>query len=206
MDIDPATGRDAESPAAGRSAADPWVRLAHLYPGRRDVQGTESGGSLRRAVNYGHYRGHLQGRFGLGIYPLSLDGMCAWAAVDIDTGDLDRALQLRRLLHDHELPGIVLTSRSKGYHVLVFFEGRARRRRHSTDPARTGSRDRASTQRKTDLSRRPCCTSARLPYSHTPSPARPRAGALLALLVRLRRLILGLGPTSRPNAAAAGSR
>src|SRR3989442_4366815 len=123
--------------------------------------------------------------------------MCAWAAVDIDTGDLDRALQLRRLLHDHELPGIVLTSRSKGYHVLVFFEGRARRRRHSTDPARTGSRDRASTQLTTDLSRMPCCTSARLPYSHTPSPARPRAGALLPLLGSLTRFDLWFGPLSK---------
>jgi TOTE conflict system, Archaeo-Eukaryotic Primase domain len=113
------------STAAGnKPQRDPWVRLADLYKGRRDVQGTESGACLKKYVTWGHYRGHLQGHLGLGIYPLHWDGTCAWAAVDIDTGDLDRALQLQRLLGDHELHAIVLTSRSKGYHVVVFFERR----------------------------------------------------------------------------------
>ena len=40
-------------------SADPVLRFAALYPGRRDVQGTEDGGFLARGVALGHYRGHL---------------------------------------------------------------------------------------------------------------------------------------------------
>jgi len=57
------------------------------------------------------------------------DGTCAWAAVDIDTGDLGAALDLQRLLCDSNLPAIVLTSRAKGYHVTVFFSGWASAKR-----------------------------------------------------------------------------
>ena len=59
------------------------VRFVDLYRGRRDIQGTENGGYLPKRVKIGHYRGHLQGRFGLGISPLMSDGTCAWATVDI---------------------------------------------------------------------------------------------------------------------------
>jgi hypothetical protein len=103
--------------------SDPVLRLAGLYAGRRDVQGAEGGVCLKTPVTWGHYRGHLRGDIVLGIYPLMPDGTCAWAAVDIDTGDLGAALELQRLLRDHNLPAIVLTSRAKGYHVTVFFAG-----------------------------------------------------------------------------------
>lgn len=127
---DPAVPIEAGLPCADALgvAVDPVVRFAQLYRGRRDIMGTEPGGYLRpkdlkKGVTFGHYRGHLQGRFGLGIYPLMLDGTCGWAAVDIDADDLDRALLLRRLLQDHELSAVVLTSREKGYHVALFFDG-----------------------------------------------------------------------------------
>lgn len=101
-------------------------RFANLYRGRGDVQGTEDGGCLHKRVTFGHYLGHFQGAFGLGIYPLRDDGTCAWALVDIDTDDLDRALLLRRLLHDGGVPALVLRSRARGYHVTVFVKGWAR--------------------------------------------------------------------------------
>jgi hypothetical protein len=113
--------RGAPESSVVQNATDPVLRLASLYAGRRDVQGAEGGACLRRPVTLGHYRGHLQGRIGLGIYPLMPDGTCSWAAVDIDTGDLGAALNLQRLLRDLELPVIVLTSRARGYHVTVFF-------------------------------------------------------------------------------------
>lgn len=88
--------------------------------------GTEDGGCLRRCVTIGHYRGHLQGRFGLGIYLLLEDGTCLWAGVDIDTDDVDSALRLLRLLADAGLPAVLFRSRQKGYHVVVFMRGQVR--------------------------------------------------------------------------------
>jgi hypothetical protein len=101
-------------------------RFAALYRGRTDVQGTESGGCLRKRVTLGYYRGHLQGRFGLGIYPLQDDGSCAWAAVDIDRGEIDAVLLLRSLLADAGFSAVISTSRAKGYHVTLFVAGWAR--------------------------------------------------------------------------------
>jgi hypothetical protein len=105
---------------------DPVTRFANLFRGRRDLQGTEDGGCLHKPVTFGHYRGHLQGRFGLGIFPLRDDGTCAWATVDVDQNDLDAVLQLQRLLADAGLNTLLLTSKSKGYHVTVFVDGWAR--------------------------------------------------------------------------------
>jgi len=102
---------------------EPAVRLHASYRGRVDIQGIERGGYLKRPVTVGHFRGHLQGRFGLCIYPLRDDGTCAWAAVDIDKPDLDRALLLVRLLHHQGLPVILLTSQQKGFHVALFVDG-----------------------------------------------------------------------------------
>lgn len=102
---------------------DPVCRFAGLYRGRLDCLGTESGGYLPRRPTFGHFRGHLSGRFGLGIYPLRDDGTVAWAAVDLDQDDLDRALLLRRLLHEAGLPAILLRSRAKGFHITCFFRG-----------------------------------------------------------------------------------
>ncbi len=114
---------DGRADELAREADDPVCRLANLYAGRRDVQGAEGGVCLKRRVTLGHYRGHLQGDIVLGIYPVMPDGTCAWAAVDIDTGVFAGALELQRLLRDHNLPAIVLTSRAKGFHVTVFFAG-----------------------------------------------------------------------------------
>lgn len=101
--------------------ADPVVRFARLFRGRDDVQGVEHGGCLHRRLTLGHYRGHLQGQLGLGIYPLLQSGRCRWAAIDVDNGDLDATLLARRLLAELGLPAVVFTSRQKGYHVVVFF-------------------------------------------------------------------------------------
>jgi hypothetical protein len=49
--------------------SDTAARFAGLFRGRTDLQGTEDGGCLHKYVTLGHYRGHLQGRFGLGVYP-----------------------------------------------------------------------------------------------------------------------------------------
>lgn len=105
------------------SVNDLAIRLQRLYRGRNDVQGTEDGGCLWKRVTIGHWRGHLQGKFCVGIYPLRLDGMCAFVVVDVDRHDIDQVLQLRRLLCDVGLTAHVLTSKSKGYHVAIFVAG-----------------------------------------------------------------------------------
>src|SRR5207245_10293324 len=83
-------------------------------------------GCLRTLVTLGHYRGYLQGRCCLGIYPLRDDGTCAFATVDVDRNDLDAVLLLQRLLDDVGLRSFLFTSKTKGYHVTVFVDGWAR--------------------------------------------------------------------------------
>jgi len=97
------------------------VRLARLYRGRVDVIAWQQDIAAERKVNYGHFRGHLDGRE-LGIYPLMDNGKCAWASVMV-VDDPVRALELQRLLEDSGLPALVLRMPGGGDEVTLFFEG-----------------------------------------------------------------------------------
>jgi hypothetical protein len=65
------------------------------------------------------YAAHLYGNgAGIGIGPLRRDGSVTWAAVDLDTPDLEAASIIRKYMPG---PAFIERSRSKGYHVHVFF-------------------------------------------------------------------------------------
>lgn len=62
---------------------------------------------------------HLRGQYGLGVVPVTDDGLCRWGAIDVDVYDLDlRAL--RRRVERLKLPLVVLRSKSGGAHLYLF--------------------------------------------------------------------------------------
>jgi len=58
----------------------------------------------------------------MGVYPLVDTRHTVWACVDIDTDDLDLTMSVVRELENLNLWPHVETSRSKGYHVWVFYD------------------------------------------------------------------------------------
>jgi hypothetical protein len=71
--------------------------------------------------------GHLLGRSGIGVYPYNprTEGV-AWGCVDFDDGELPswgHAIDLRLGLMELGITGFIERSKSKGYHVWVFFGG-----------------------------------------------------------------------------------
>jgi hypothetical protein len=62
---------------------------------------------------------HLNGDYGLGIFPLTDDATCRWGAIDIDVYDLDHKA-LERQVEDIGLPLIVCRTKSGGAHLYLF--------------------------------------------------------------------------------------
>lgn len=112
--------------------------LLHLFRGNPaavglDDAGRGAPGPLR--LDPDHAQGewtilmerHLAGTIGIGVYPFNhaKDGV-AWGCVDLDEGELaswSLATDLRMGLHELGVTGFIERSRSKGYHVWVFFGG-----------------------------------------------------------------------------------
>lgn len=71
-----------------------------------------------------HYEKHLYGKIGLGIVPITDEGKCSFAAIDIDChGDEKLDLgPLSKALHRLKVPALLCRSKSGGAHVYVFFE------------------------------------------------------------------------------------
>jgi hypothetical protein len=123
----PATVRDrgtnvSRSPRVTAAGTDDDLheRLSHLYGGRFDVLAWNGDPAAKRKKNFGNFLGHLQGRE-LGIYPLTDSGLCRWASAVV-VGDVERALQLQRLLRDHELTALVLRERDEADVTLFFHD------------------------------------------------------------------------------------
>jgi len=61
----------------------------------------------------------------IGLYPLSPSILYGsgtyWIAADIDDDRLDMAIKLRELLEQISVSSYIETSKSKGYHVWIFF-------------------------------------------------------------------------------------
>lgn len=96
-----------------------------LFDGNREAYGTEDGGCVR--CSSAEWRTaierHLDGDAPIGVYPMWVN-MVKWACVDFDEGQEDswiHARNLSALLGRLKVTAWIEPSRSKGYHVWVFF-------------------------------------------------------------------------------------
>jgi len=96
----------------------------YLFRGRTDVWGSVGGRANKEQVTIAHYTEHLKGKESLGIYPLLDDGTCHFAAIDIDQKDFNQALAVRKELLNLSINSYIAASKSKGYHIYVFAEGK----------------------------------------------------------------------------------
>lgn len=69
-----------------------------------------------------HILDHLEGRLGLGLVPVKLDGNLRFAALDIDNDDIDHVMLAKRV-RENGLPMYVFKSKSGAAHVYIFFTG-----------------------------------------------------------------------------------
>lgn len=108
------------------------ANFCSLFQGRLDAYGTEEGGCLRAdPASKLHFMDamdrHLCGRDPVGVYPMveQEDGWVVhWGCVDFDEGEDDSyvyACNLQLVLTSFGIEGWIERSRSKGYHVWVFF-------------------------------------------------------------------------------------
>lgn len=67
------------------------------------------------------YRKHLRGELGLGIIPVDENGMCKFAAIDIDIDVIDHR-DLYNRVKSRNLPLSVCRSKSGGAHLYLFFQ------------------------------------------------------------------------------------
>jgi hypothetical protein len=112
--------------------------LLYLFRGNPDVVGLDDAGHgtpgplrldpmTRDSQWQVLMEGHLAGAGGIGTYPYNheQEGV-AWGCVDFDDGEVaswSHALDLRWALKDLGITAFIERSRSKGYHVWVFFGG-----------------------------------------------------------------------------------
>lgn len=115
-------------------------KFLHLFAGRTDVFGTDTGGCVR-IVKHPHLFGFWSGITNdhlhkpdnaIGIYPVRPDNTVRWGCVDIDTGNKPGALYetwedawqhsllLTRVLAELGIHGWIERTRSRGAHVWVF--------------------------------------------------------------------------------------
>jgi TOTE conflict system primase-like protein len=98
-------------------------RFARLFRGRTDAWGTDIGSCRHEEVNLGNYDRHLDGAVPFGVYPLLDDATAWWGCTDIDQGYdmIALAANVFRVFKALGIPAYVEKSRSKGFHVWVFF-------------------------------------------------------------------------------------
>lgn len=95
------------------------TRFAALFCGRKDAYGTGQGRWVKQRPTISVYRQHLLGEGpGLGIAPLTDDGLIKFAAIDLDEPDFDAAAEMQTYLPG---PSFLERSRSGNAHVWVFF-------------------------------------------------------------------------------------
>lgn len=103
-----------------------YIQLINkIFRGRRDAYGALGGCCKKKPLTDTVIRQHLTGKDRCGVYPLSPDIMDGsgvfWGCVDVDTSDLDAAQQVQGWLKHIGIPAYIERSKSKGFHVWVFF-------------------------------------------------------------------------------------
>jgi len=100
--------------------------FARLFTGLKNVYGTYDcqSGKVRQAkepVTEKVIANHLRGKQSYGVYLLVNDRTKAIAA-DFDTHELQIPIQFIKTAKEYNLPAYIERSKSKGYHVWIFFE------------------------------------------------------------------------------------
>lgn len=102
---------------------DKTERFIKLFRGRGDVYGSEEGSCVKEPLTTDVFINHLTGTTPIGVYPmvpLRGDWYTVWGCTDIDTGDLQAAINLQSAFESAGVHAFIEKSRSKGYHVWVF--------------------------------------------------------------------------------------
>ena len=109
-------------------------KMLHLFGGRMDawgqdwvdLEGDVRGRAVHGPVTADLINDHLEGRQGVGIYPMWYQNekwWVKWGCCDIDTGDWNEAYGLAVALRSMGFTPFIERSRSKGWHVWVFADG-----------------------------------------------------------------------------------
>lgn len=100
--------------------SDTAADFAELFTGREDAYGIDAGGVRHEALTLNHYRRHLAGSAGIGIFPMRPGDTVRFAAIDLDRPDFELAKLMAELV-----PGEtwIERSRSGNAHVWIFFDG-----------------------------------------------------------------------------------
>ena len=67
------------------------------------------------------YREHLGGKKGLGVVPVTREGTCSFAAIDVDVYDNEHRTVLK-VLNDYSFPLVPFRSKSGGLHLYLFLK------------------------------------------------------------------------------------
>lgn len=67
------------------------------------------------------FQDHLKGKQELGIYCINDLNQCYWCCIDIDDGDYQKAMTIRDAWHELGIKAWIEKSKSKGFHIWVFF-------------------------------------------------------------------------------------
>jgi len=91
--------------------------------GKITEKGKKQGNALtkQQAPNPELWLQHLQGKYGLGIFPLTDYGKCKWGAIDVDVYDLDFK-KLEQELNKVKLPLVICKTKSGGAHLYLFLK------------------------------------------------------------------------------------
>lgn len=98
------------------------VKLFKSYfSGRTDVYGMNQM-CMKEPLTNEVYKDHLNGVNRIGVYPIVNQKFTNWIAVDIDQPNFNLARDFALQAEHYELNSYIERSKSKGYHVWIFFE------------------------------------------------------------------------------------
>jgi len=100
----------------------PRARGKYVLEGSTNDKGKKQGRAvtLRAPYKLEHWIPHLNGTEGLGVVPITDEGTCRWACIDIDKYPID-LIDLEKKVNELHLPFVIIRSKSGGCHLTVFF-------------------------------------------------------------------------------------
>ncbi|MFA5839851.1 MAG: hypothetical protein WC890_04250 [Candidatus Margulisiibacteriota bacterium] len=94
-----------------------------LFRGRNDVYGISKGGCIKQAISDDTILDHIdRGTQHIGIYPLLQNNSSHWMALDFDRWKYEEVKEAWKKLKACKIAGYIESSKSKGFHIWIFFE------------------------------------------------------------------------------------